>query len=405
MRGRDIGREHSTGPPSPRDILSRHALARGYRLPDRPAPLLGTVVIRWYGILMALSIVVALWLCHRQARKREGCRPTTSSAWRQWAILAGLVGARLYEVIFNWDYYGRYPRKILAVWEGGLAIHGGLIVGPLVGVLLAWRWRVPILRGLDVAAPSLRHRAGDRPLGELLQRGSVRAADEPAVEALHLAASTGRRATRSSTTSIPTFLYESLWDLAMFILLVAWLRPRLREQPGALFFAYIGAVLDRPLPHRGHPPGQLLGRALPRRAAGEPRWACSWRSWDWPGRDTAPSAGCPAESAPRAPRSARGGSPTERRESPTMAVNLERVGPFLWRIPPDARRGMRVPALVVADDTLMAAIRTDASLEQIANGATLPGIVKAAARDARHPPGLRLPGRRRGGHRRRGTAS
>ena len=59
-------------------------------------------------------------------------------------------------------------------------------------------------------------------------------------------------------------------------------------------------------------------------------------------------------------------------------MKLERVGPFLWRIPPDARPGMRVPALVVADDALMTAIRTDASLEQIANGATLPGIVKAA---------------------------
>ncbi|HXG17340.1 MAG TPA: RtcB family protein, partial [Calidithermus sp.] len=59
-------------------------------------------------------------------------------------------------------------------------------------------------------------------------------------------------------------------------------------------------------------------------------------------------------------------------------MKLERVGPYLWRIPPDARPGMRVPALVVADEALMAHIRTEASLEQLANGATLPGIVKAA---------------------------
>jgi tRNA-splicing ligase RtcB len=59
-------------------------------------------------------------------------------------------------------------------------------------------------------------------------------------------------------------------------------------------------------------------------------------------------------------------------------MKIERVGPFLWRIPPDARPGMRVPALVVADDALMTAIQSDASLEQIANGATLPGVVKAA---------------------------
>src|SRR5262245_32851763 len=59
-------------------------------------------------------------------------------------------------------------------------------------------------------------------------------------------------------------------------------------------------------------------------------------------------------------------------------MKVERAGPFLWRIPPDAKPGMRVPGLVVADETLMAAIRKDASLEQVANGATLPGLVKAS---------------------------
>ena len=59
-------------------------------------------------------------------------------------------------------------------------------------------------------------------------------------------------------------------------------------------------------------------------------------------------------------------------------MQLERVGPYLWRIPRDASRGMRVPGLVVADARLIESIKSDASLEQIANGATLPGIVKAA---------------------------
>jgi tRNA-splicing ligase RtcB len=59
-------------------------------------------------------------------------------------------------------------------------------------------------------------------------------------------------------------------------------------------------------------------------------------------------------------------------------MRLEQVGPYLWRIPADAKPGMRVPALVVADEALMAQIRSDASLDQLANGATLPGIVKAA---------------------------
>jgi tRNA-splicing ligase RtcB len=59
-------------------------------------------------------------------------------------------------------------------------------------------------------------------------------------------------------------------------------------------------------------------------------------------------------------------------------VRLERLGPYLWRIPADAKPGMRVPALVVADDRIMAHLEREAALEQLANGATLPGIVKAA---------------------------
>ncbi|MEK7387235.1 MAG: RtcB family protein, partial [candidate division NC10 bacterium] len=59
-------------------------------------------------------------------------------------------------------------------------------------------------------------------------------------------------------------------------------------------------------------------------------------------------------------------------------MQLEQLGPYLWRIPRDAERGMRVPGLVVADERLIAAIKSDASLEQLANGATLPGIVRAA---------------------------
>src|SRR2546423_7832870 len=126
---------------------------------------IGPVVVRWYGILMATAIVVGLWLGHREAR-RKGLPADDIISAGQWAILAGLVGARLYEVAFNWDYYGQFPGKIIAVWEGGLAIHGGLIVGPLVGAWLAARWRLPVLGAVDVAAPRAPVAHATRPGGD-----------------------------------------------------------------------------------------------------------------------------------------------------------------------------------------------------------------------------------------------
>lgn len=199
---------------------------------------LGPLVIRWYGILMAVAILVGLWLGHRQAR-RQGLPADDIVSVGQWAILAGLVGARLYEVVFNWDYYGQYPAKIIAVWEGGLAIHGGLILGPLVGVWLASRWGVPVLRGLDVAAPSL---ALGQAIGRWGNFFNEEAFGRPTDLPWKLYISPAHRPPGYGQFDHfhPTFLYESLWDLGLFALLSWWARPRLGRHPGALFFLYLG---------------------------------------------------------------------------------------------------------------------------------------------------------------------
>ncbi len=199
---------------------------------------IGPLAIRWYGILMAASIVVGLVLAHWQAR-REGLPADDIVSAGQWAILAGLAGARVYEVIFNWDYYGQYPSKIIAVWEGGLAIHGSLIAGPLVGVWLAYRWKLPVLRALDVAGPSI---AIGQAIGRWGNFFNEEAFGRPTNLPWKLYVSPPHRPPGFGQYEFfhPTFLYESLWDLGVFIALIVWLRPRLRAYPGALFFAYIG---------------------------------------------------------------------------------------------------------------------------------------------------------------------
>ncbi len=199
---------------------------------------LGPLSIRWYGILMATAIAVGFWLAHREAR--AGKLPADDLLRvAQWAVVAGLVGARLYEVAFNWDYYGQHPAKIVAVWEGGLAIHGGLIVGSIVGAWLAGRWRLPVLRSLDVAAPCV---AIGQAIGRWGNFFNEEAFGRPTELPWKLYISPAHRPPEFARYDYfhPTFLYESLWDLAIFLALVLWLRPELRDRPGALFFCYVG---------------------------------------------------------------------------------------------------------------------------------------------------------------------
>ena len=199
---------------------------------------LGPLQIRWYGILMATAILVGFWLAHRRA-VQEGLPADQVIRVAQWGVVAGLVGARLYEVVFNWDYYGRFPWKIIAVWEGGLAMHGGLIVGPLVGALLAWKWGVPVLRALDVIAPSM-------VLGQAIGRWgnffNEEAFGRPTDLPWKLYISPPHRPPelRQFDFFHPTFLYESLWNLLVFVVLVRWIRPGVGRHPGAVSFAYIG---------------------------------------------------------------------------------------------------------------------------------------------------------------------
>ena len=198
----------------------------------------GPLVIRWYGILMAAAIVVGLWLGHREARRADLPAEDFISV-AQWSILAGLVGARIYEVVFNWDYYGQYPAKIIAVWEGGLAIHGGLIAGVAVGLWLARRWNLPILKSLDVAAPSI---AIGQAIGRWGNFFNEEAFGRPTNLPWKLYISPPHRPPGYAPYDFfhPTFLYESLWDFLVFLLLVLVLRERLRERPGAVFFCYVG---------------------------------------------------------------------------------------------------------------------------------------------------------------------
>jgi len=208
------------------------------RSPGAIALQLGPLTFRWYGILMAGAMGLGLWLAHRDARRR-GLDPEPLLKAAELALLGGLVGARLYYVVFNLDYYSQFPTKIFAVWEGGLAIHGGVIGGIVLGGGYAWWRKLPVLRYLDIAAPSL-------VLGQAIGRWGNFFNDEafgtPTDLPWKLYIPLPQRPAEFSQSEFfhPTFLYESLWDGLVFLLLVRVFRDRLAPAPGALFLTYLG---------------------------------------------------------------------------------------------------------------------------------------------------------------------
>ncbi len=94
----------------------------------------GPLAVRWYGLLIATGVLLGTTLAHRDAMRR-GLDPDVLINGIVLTVLAALIGARTYYVLFNWDYYSAHPSKIVAIWEGGLAIHGGLIAGAITLIL------------------------------------------------------------------------------------------------------------------------------------------------------------------------------------------------------------------------------------------------------------------------------
>ena len=199
---------------------------------------LGVYQLRAYGVFAALAILTSIWYAGREARRKDlDPALVTDAAWP--IVLAGLAGARLYYVAFNWDYYSRALPKIIAVWEGGLAIHGGLLGGLLLGGGYAWWKRLPLPRYLDIVAPSLALGQGIGRWGNFFNEEAF---GTPTSLPWKLYISPPHRPLLYAQEEFfhPTFLYEALWDFLVFALLLWVLRDRVARAPTCLFWMYLG---------------------------------------------------------------------------------------------------------------------------------------------------------------------
>lgn len=199
---------------------------------------IGPLAIRWYGLLIATGVLLGTTLAHRDAIRR-GIDPDRLLNAIVVAVLVALLGARLYYVLFNWDYYGANPAKILAVWEGGLAIHGGLIAGLLATILYCRYAKLSLPITLDIMAPCV---AIGQAIGRWGNFFNQEAFGVPTNLPWKLYIDPAHRPPQLAAFEYfhPTFLYESLWNLLVFGILWFGLRKRLQARPGALTLCYLG---------------------------------------------------------------------------------------------------------------------------------------------------------------------
>ena len=116
---------------------------------------LGTFELRSYGIIVALSFFLGLWLSAREA-KRKGIDPGLIQDFALYALLGGIIGARLYFVVFsNPAYFLQNPWQILAVWHGGIGIIGALIGGLATGLWYCRRKKLSFWKFADTLAPGV----------------------------------------------------------------------------------------------------------------------------------------------------------------------------------------------------------------------------------------------------------
>jgi prolipoprotein diacylglyceryl transferase len=213
------------------------ALLASIPSPETNEIVVGPLHLRAYGLMIALGVIAAVELARRRWRAR-GHDPDEISGMALWAVPAGLIGARLYHVMTDWQRFeGRWIDAV-KVWEGGLGIPGGIALGALAGVLYARHKKMPLGDLADTVAPAL-------PLAQAIGRLGNWFNQElfggPTSLPWGLKIDLANRPDRylDATTFHPTFLYEGLWNLALMAVLILIDRKRVLRA-GSLFWVYVG---------------------------------------------------------------------------------------------------------------------------------------------------------------------
>lgn len=186
---------------------------------------IGPIAVHWYGIIIALAVAVGLFVA-KYLGKPFGFEGSMFEDFLFWVLPAALIGARLWYVLFKLPFYIANPEKIIAVWEGGLAIHGAVLAAIAVALVWTRKKQVSFFGFADVAAPAL-----------ILGQSIGRWANFVNQEAYGVPTDLPWAMYIAGAYRHPTFLYESIWNFLVFVALSLYLRQK--PSPGRVFALYL----------------------------------------------------------------------------------------------------------------------------------------------------------------------
>jgi phosphatidylglycerol---prolipoprotein diacylglyceryl transferase len=205
--------------------------------PSSGALIIGPLSIHAYGLMIALGVVAGVWLMGRRLEASGAGTREDAGAVGVWAVIAGVIGSRLYHVATDWGSFKHDLGRIPQIWKGGLGIPGGILLGAVAALWAFKRRGIPPSVGMTAGVPGL-------PLAQAIGRWGNwwnqelfgKPTDLP--WALRVSDDKVPAGYAPGTTFHPTFLYESLWNFALCGLLL-WIDRRFKLRPGRLMAVYV----------------------------------------------------------------------------------------------------------------------------------------------------------------------
>ncbi|MGO4929130.1 prolipoprotein diacylglyceryl transferase [Fundicoccus sp. Sow4_D5] len=206
---------------------------------DRIAFDIGGWPVHWYGLIMGLCILIAYVIFSREG-KRKGIDEDTLFNLLFWMVVIGYIGARLYYVAFRLEHYLANPAQIIMIWQGGIAIYGGIIAGAVTIYVMSKRSQLNPASVFDITAPAIMLAQALGRWGNFINQeaygGEV---SRSFLESLYLPNVIIEQMNVNGVYHHPTFLYESVWNLlGLILILVLRRKPKFFRQ-GEIAATYV----------------------------------------------------------------------------------------------------------------------------------------------------------------------